>query len=394
MGLEVAGFISELVATNPVGAVDDYATADDHLRLIKAVLQAQFPNLTAGAVNPTQAELNLIVGLLATSAELNILDGALLSVAELNILNGALLSTAELNILNGVTAVAADLNILAGADAAGLTAAELLFVNGVTSAIQIQLDSKPAIIHGHVASDITSGTFADARISESSVTQHQGAIDHDALSGFVANEHIDWTAVGGEDIQEDRILLATETVVGGLEVATQAEADAGILDTKIITPAKLSASVGEALGETKVKTADKDITSNTSEEDDNHLAGWALDVNSIYMVHGFLYYEQDGGNFRFGFSISAGFHADDVLTFTVSDASALHLGATVDLQSGSVIVGPADNQRTGMTLDGFIQTHATIAATVSFEWAQSTSDPDPTTLKAGSWITFTKIAQL
>lgn len=40
------------------------------------------------------------------------------------------------------------------------------------------------------AGDIASGTFADARISESSVTQHQAAINHDALSGFVADEHI------------------------------------------------------------------------------------------------------------------------------------------------------------------------------------------------------------
>ena len=43
-------------------------------------------------------------------------------------------------------------------------------------------------------SKITSGTFADARIASSNVTQHVGDIVHDSLSGFVANEHIDWTA--------------------------------------------------------------------------------------------------------------------------------------------------------------------------------------------------------
>lgn len=47
------------------------------------------------------------------------------------------------------------------------------------------------------ASDVQSGTFADARISESSVTQHEAAIDHDALTNFVANEHIDWTVGQG-----------------------------------------------------------------------------------------------------------------------------------------------------------------------------------------------------
>ena len=44
------------------------------------------------------------------------------------------------------------------------------------------------------AGQVSSGTFADARIAESSVTQHEAAIDHDATANYVANEHIDWTA--------------------------------------------------------------------------------------------------------------------------------------------------------------------------------------------------------
>ncbi len=44
-------------------------------------------------------------------------------------------------------------------------------------------------------SDITSGTMADARITQSNITQHEGAISHDNLTGFVANEHIDHSLV-------------------------------------------------------------------------------------------------------------------------------------------------------------------------------------------------------
>ena len=42
--------------------------------------------------------------------------------------------------LAGLTSVIADLNLLAGAAAAGLTAAELLYLNNVTSDIQTQID--------------------------------------------------------------------------------------------------------------------------------------------------------------------------------------------------------------------------------------------------------------
>jgi hypothetical protein len=56
MGLESATYINQLVDTNPV-ATDSLGQADDHLRLIKSVLQNTFPALT-GAVTMTQAELN------------------------------------------------------------------------------------------------------------------------------------------------------------------------------------------------------------------------------------------------------------------------------------------------------------------------------------------------
>jgi hypothetical protein len=55
------------------------------------------------------------------------------------------------------------------------THTELNFVDGVTSAIQTQIDAKAATSHTHATADVTSGTFADARISASSVTQHANA---------------------------------------------------------------------------------------------------------------------------------------------------------------------------------------------------------------------------
>jgi hypothetical protein len=79
---------------------------------------------------------------------------------------------------------------------AGTSATELWSA----SKIDTELSGKADTSHTHSTSDITSGTFADARISESSVTQHEAAIDHDALSNFVANEHIDWTQAGAGTI--------------------------------------------------------------------------------------------------------------------------------------------------------------------------------------------------
>lgn len=56
MALESATYINQLVNTNPTLA-DPKGQGDDHLRMIKRVLQQTFPGLT-GPVTATQAQLN------------------------------------------------------------------------------------------------------------------------------------------------------------------------------------------------------------------------------------------------------------------------------------------------------------------------------------------------
>ena len=60
MALESATYISDLVLTNPA-AGDNVSAGDDHLRLLKAVLQATFPYVT-GAITATNTELNYVDG--------------------------------------------------------------------------------------------------------------------------------------------------------------------------------------------------------------------------------------------------------------------------------------------------------------------------------------------
>lgn len=71
MALESATYIDDLNTANPA-PTDLLAQGDDHIRLIKAVLQATFPNIT-GAVTPTQAELNLLDGAISVGVPIGII---------------------------------------------------------------------------------------------------------------------------------------------------------------------------------------------------------------------------------------------------------------------------------------------------------------------------------
>lgn len=58
MALESATYPNQLVATNPTLA-DPKGQGDDHIRMIKRVIQSTFPQLT-GPVELTQAQLNIL----------------------------------------------------------------------------------------------------------------------------------------------------------------------------------------------------------------------------------------------------------------------------------------------------------------------------------------------
>lgn len=83
MGLEVVTHLSDLVITNPVGAVDPKSQGDDHIRNIKKALRTDFPNIS-GVVTATHTDLSKLAGMTSSTAELNILTGVTLTAAQIN----------------------------------------------------------------------------------------------------------------------------------------------------------------------------------------------------------------------------------------------------------------------------------------------------------------------
>lgn len=59
MALESGTYISDLVATNPVGATDQKSQGDDHIRLLKSTIKNTFPNIN-GAVTLTDEQINAL----------------------------------------------------------------------------------------------------------------------------------------------------------------------------------------------------------------------------------------------------------------------------------------------------------------------------------------------
>lgn len=181
-------------------ALDGITATAAELNLLDGVsglVQADFTKLAA--VNASASELNILDGVTATASELNILDGVTATAAELNKVDGYTGSATELNYakalydtgvtstefntaLDGITATAAELNKLDGATvtvteinkldgftgsatdlnyakdlrATGVTSSEFDFLDGVTSNIQTQLNSKLNLSGGTLTGTLTS----------------------------------------------------------------------------------------------------------------------------------------------------------------------------------------------------------------------------------------------
>lgn len=193
MGIESATYINQLVNTNPVGGVDFYSTADDHLRLLKAVLLNSFPNIGGavtvahGVLNGVQNADNLTSGTVADarlSANIPKKDAANVFSAAQTLALGtpelvlretdaaannqywAILVQAEQMKLRlySDAFVAVDFCII---DRTGNTLDSIAWT--VTTMTLNGVDMRNASI-------INAGTFADARIAQSNVTQHQAAL--------------------------------------------------------------------------------------------------------------------------------------------------------------------------------------------------------------------------
>jgi|14BtaG_2_1085337.scaffolds.fasta_scaffold00747_3 fructose-specific component phosphotransferase system IIB-like protein len=245
-------------------------TIDDaDLTASRAVISNASGKVAVSGVTTT--ELDILDGLTATTAELNIMDGVTATTAELNIMDGVTATTAEINYVDGVTSAIQtqidgkqatitgaattidDANLTASraviSNASGkvavsaVTDTELGYLDGVTSAVQTQIDGKQATITG-AASSITSSNLtalrslysdASGKVAASSIT----ATELSYLDGVTSaiQTQIDSkqaTITGAATTIDDANLTANRAVIsnasGKVAVSAVTSTEVGYLD--------------------------------------------------------------------------------------------------------------------------------------------------------------------
>jgi len=105
---------------------------------------------------------------------------------------------------------------------------------------ELTADTSPTSDDLIITVNDVAGTPANKKVT---IANLNAALDHDTLSGFVANEHIDWTAdQGATNIHSGNISSATDLAEGIVELAIASEVNTGSATDRAITPDALAGS--------------------------------------------------------------------------------------------------------------------------------------------------------
>ena len=252
------------------------------------------------------------------------------------------------DLLDGTTAIKPNLSEglwKVGGTAVTSTAAELNFTDGVTSAIQTQLDAKQA-----TDADLT----AIAGLSSSGIIARTGA-------GTAAARTV--TAGTGIAVTNGDGVSGNPTVAADL--ASQAEAEAGTDNTKVMTPLRVAQSIA-ALSNALLGTLT--TTSGTVQT----LSG--LDLTP----YKFLHITVKGVSFT---AVSANLNLD---ALRISNTS----GAAADVFSGTVIVDLANGVMTSCMASATVVAGAVYTHNGSFSTATTSISFTGGTFDAGSILVY------
>jgi len=259
--------------------------------------------------------------------------------------------------ISGLTAVVTP----AGSDTLAVKQGSTTKKLTVTQLLTLQ-DATPAEVND-LSAAVTWDDIPDANVPESAVTQHEAAL-----------------AIAASQLSD-------------LAIISQANAEAGVAtDAELWTAQRVAqaiAALAASGGQLIMKPADESRSTNQTFTDDDTMVGFTTTEAKWYRITAFLRYTQGGGHFKFKFLADQTPQSINFRTVT-GNTSTTHL-SNLSVNDTYTQTGVASGTETYMTIDGFIQTHATIAGTLDLQWNRSTASAT-TILRAGSWVKLEEIA--
>jgi len=185
------------------------------------------------------------------------------------------------------------------------------------------------------------------------------------------------------NVENARTIVAAS---GGMEV-NNLSTGAGF--ERVLTTSDIGGGGGG--GVIKYKTADQSVSNSTVLQNDNDLAGFAIDAAGIYRFRAFFIYFQNIGDLIFRWSFS---QAQQSINFRWS-ANDTAAAVSIDEYEAAIstvdVNGPIDGLEASIILDGTFLANAALASTLTLQWAQRISTGNATIMRANTWMEVEKL---
>jgi hypothetical protein len=342
MPLESATYISQLTTTNPANT-DALSEADDHMRLIKAVLKNTFPNFTAAALSATQANLDAAVA--------NAVTGPFVTPTAGTVTNPGIAFSGDAN--TGWRSSAADVQraVAGGVDIASISSGGLDILTGVLKIAGV--NPFPVQTANIGDAQVTTAKIVDANVTLAKMANIATA----SLIGRTT------AATGVPEVLSVGSSLVAATGSLNANLASQAEAEAGSDTTKLMTSQRVKQA--DAF-RSRLFHVREELTSGSTPADSsgtnswntrvvntsvtNEISGASLATNQITLPAGTYYIDANAPAW--------GTNSHRLKLYNVTDATDTLLGACEYSQTGA-----GDITQSRSTVRG----RFTIAGTKAFE---------------------------
>lgn len=197
------------------------------------------------------------------------------------------------------------------------------------------------------------------------------------------------------DTEFEAIATAVNSKYDSSDLATQAQAEAGANNSKLMTPLRTAQAIANSTAATAivsaVKTANTTVNNSTTLTDDDHIASMSLEASTRYYVTGILRAAvKASSDMKVHIDFSS---APSYAFFTFGMAAESGATAAGDHQADetdTAVITTDTNTESLIIVSGSVLTGAT-APTVKLQFAQNAAVVENLILRQGSFLTFAKL---
>jgi hypothetical protein len=192
------------------------------------------------------------------------------------------------------------------------------------------------------------------------------------------------------DVEFAAISTAILSKFDSTDLATQAEAEGGAVNTKLMTPLRVSQEIAALVStQSLYKTAAETVNNSSTLQDDNHLTGFTIEASGVYRVFGVLVLSIKGAS-DFKVAVTLG-SAPTSLSIQFSGTGDNAAARAVQTVSGTgVALTDTVDETMVVVFEGLI-VNDTDATTAKLQWAQNSAQSEDTILGIGSFMTLDRI---